>query len=65
MGGCKVVVPKLDFGRSLKIAIWLAERSWKGRPKRVIAPYTKIIACFLLLFLSTAPYGDWAGSRED
>jgi len=32
--------------------VWLKEVSWKGTPKRVIAPYLKITLCSLLFFLS-------------
>ena len=33
--------------------VWLEEASWKGAPKRVIAPYSKTTSCSLLFILSS------------
>jgi hypothetical protein len=37
------VIRYIRFDLSEEINIYLVERSWKGLPKRVIAPYTKSI----------------------
>ena len=45
--------------------VWLEEFSWKGKPKRVIAPYLKITLCSLLFFLSTSREDNLEGNRPD
>jgi len=45
--------------------VWLEESSWKGEPKRVIAPYLKITLRSLLFFLSTSREDNLEGSKPD
>ena len=61
---CKVMT-SIQLERAIQFEASLGERSWKGRPERVTAPYAKTVSRSLLSILSTAPYEDWAGSRED
>ncbi len=45
--------------------VWLEEVPWKGTPKRVIAPYSKITSCSLLFLLSTSGNESPEGNRPN